>query len=174
LIGAGGSSTSATTTTTARSLITPTLRARIRARSTVLSGACAPGLTLRAPREPRGDITATGHVVGLARGLLAAGVRRVVVSLWPVDDRVGCLTMAAMAQRLAAGEPVASALAAAQRAVLATAAATRGADYAALAAAADTPAVASGRRVRDARPKAVFSDPPPDHPTWAPFVHIGL
>ena len=52
---------------------------------------------LSAGDSGRGEVTLGGDVVGLARGLLAAGARHSVVSLWPVDDQVGCLTMAAFA-----------------------------------------------------------------------------
>lgn len=58
-----------------------------------------------------------GDVVGLVRGLLAAGVRRSVVSLWPVDDAVACVTMVGFHEELVKGEPPAAALASAQRRV---------------------------------------------------------
>jgi CHAT domain-containing protein len=65
----------------------------------------------------RGAATLGGDVVGLSRALLAAGVRRAVVSLWPVDDVSACVTMALFYGGLVAGDPPAGALAAAQREV---------------------------------------------------------
>jgi hypothetical protein len=63
----------------------------------------------------RGTTTMGGDLVGLVRGLLAAGVRRCVVSLWPVDDVAACVTMAALHRRLKDGTAPAAALAQAQR-----------------------------------------------------------
>ncbi|MCP5030934.1 MAG: CHAT domain-containing protein [Actinomycetia bacterium] len=63
----------------------------------------------------RGAITLGGDVVGLARGLLAAGARAAVVSLWPVDDIAACVIMEAFYRQLAAGHAPAPALANAQR-----------------------------------------------------------
>ena len=62
----------------------------------------------------RGAATLGGDVVGLSRALLAAGVPQTVVSLWPVDDRTACVTMAAFYDALRRGEPPAPALASAQ------------------------------------------------------------
>lgn len=65
----------------------------------------------------RGRGTVGGDVVGLARGLIAAGVRRSVVSLWPVDDAAACVTMNLFHRHIVEGAPVAAALHAAQRTV---------------------------------------------------------
>jgi CHAT domain-containing protein len=65
----------------------------------------------------RGRETVGGDVVGLARGLIASGVRRSVVSLWPVDDAAACVTMALFHDRLAGGIAPAPALQATQKAV---------------------------------------------------------
>jgi len=62
----------------------------------------------------RGAASLGGDVVGLARGLIAAGARRSVVSLWPVDDAPACVTMSLFHERLAQELPVAPALHAAQ------------------------------------------------------------
>jgi CHAT domain-containing protein len=77
---------------------------RLSARLAVLS-ACDTG---------RGAATLGGDVIGLTRALLAAGVRQTVVSLWPVDDRTACLTMAAFHDALGRGDPPAAALTHAQ------------------------------------------------------------
>ena len=63
----------------------------------------------------RGTTTLGGDLVGLARGLTAAGVQRCVVSLWPVDDVAACVTMVAFHRRVKAGVAPARALAEAQR-----------------------------------------------------------
>ena len=62
----------------------------------------------------RGAASLGGNVVGLARGLIAAGARRSVVSLWPVDDAPACVTMSLFHERLSQEVPVAAALHAAQ------------------------------------------------------------
>lgn len=62
----------------------------------------------------RGAASLGGDVVGLARGLIAAGARRSVVSLWPVDDAPACVTMSLFHERLSQEMPVAAALHAAQ------------------------------------------------------------
>ena len=41
----------------------------------------------------RGAMTMGGELIGLARALLTAGVRRCVVALWPVDDIPACVLM---------------------------------------------------------------------------------
>lgn len=74
-------------------------------------------VVLSACDSGRGSASLGGDVVGLARGLLAAGVRRSVVSLWPVDDAPACATMSLFHQHLTDGAPVAEALHSAQQAV---------------------------------------------------------
>jgi CHAT domain-containing protein len=58
----------------------------------------------------RGAATLGGDVVGLTRAMRAAGVRQTVVSLWPVDDAIACLTMDAFYSGLLRGQPAALAL----------------------------------------------------------------
>jgi CHAT domain-containing protein len=77
----------------------------------------------------RGRETVGGDVVGLARGLIASGVRRSVVSLWPVDDAAACVTMALFHDRLAGGIAPAPALHATQKAVRAMSGADIAAHY---------------------------------------------
>lgn len=64
----------------------------------------------------RGLISLGGNLVGMTRGLLAAGIRRSVVSLWPVDDVAACVTMVVFHQHLRTLPP-ARALAQAQATV---------------------------------------------------------
>lgn len=85
----------------------------------------------------RGAATLGGDLVGLSRSLLRAGVRRAVVSLWPVDDGVAPLLVRGFYERLRTGVAPALALAEAGRALralgpteLATAVAALGADVA--------------------------------------------
>jgi CHAT domain-containing protein len=77
---------------------------RLKARLVVLS-ACDTG---------RGEATGGDDVLGLARGLLAAGARAAVVSLWPVDDVATSLFMGEFYRSLRGGQSPAAALRAAQ------------------------------------------------------------
>lgn len=129
---------------------------------------------LSACHSGRGATTLAGDVVGLARGLLAAGARHSVVALWPVDDLVGCLVMVMFAELLAAGETVAAALSTAQRTVRDMSSEDRENRYARLAVEAELPAAAGGRRT--SRELAPLERDRSDsrHPMWwAPFIHIG-
>lgn len=77
---------------------------RIEARLVVLS-ACESGLG----RKTGGD-----DVLGLARGVLAAGANAAIVSLWRVNDAATLPLMRELYRRLCAGEPPAEALHGAQ------------------------------------------------------------
>jgi CHAT domain-containing protein len=70
---------------------------------------------LSACRTGQGAATRGDDVVGLARGLLGAGCRSAVVSLWPVDDASTALVMCAFYRAMQAGRPAAAALQDAQR-----------------------------------------------------------
>lgn len=123
----------------------------------------------------RGDVTLGGDVVGLVRGLMAAGARHAVVSLWPVDDVATSVLMDVLAAELAHGAGVADALSRASRAVR-----TMSVEARAGAVTPDGPKPVPGpsglrRSARDARPQANLSEPGDEHPYWwAPFVHVGL
>jgi CHAT domain-containing protein len=138
----------------------------------------------------RGAASLGGDVVGLARGLIAAGVRRSVVSLWPVDDAPACVTMSLFHERLVDGRSVAEALQSAQNDLRAMSGSEIAARYVDLGGEAD--AGASSRR-RGA-PSADEPSELPDDPefvdnlddsdpveslsgelarVWAPFVVIG-
>jgi CHAT domain-containing protein len=125
----------------------------------VVLGACDSG---------RGGPTAAGDLIGLTRALLAAGARELVVSLWPVDDRIACLTMTAFHKHLRRRPAsVGAALAAAQHQVRSLtpkqAAAALGGDRG-----------PSGIRTnRDLGPSRTAHVDPGDPCHWAPFVHIG-
>jgi CHAT domain-containing protein len=139
----------------------------------------------------RGAASLGGDVIGLARGLIAAGARRSVVSLWPVDDAPACVTMSLFHERLVEGQPVAEALHSAQNDLQAMSGSDVAARYAALGGEADP----SARTRRRGVPSA--DEPPqlPDDPefvddlhdsdpvdglsgelarVWAPFVVIGV
>jgi CHAT domain-containing protein len=74
-------------------------------------------VVLSACNTGRGRITDGEDVVGFARALLAAGVKHVVVSLWPVDDEATCYLMEQFYENLMQSMPVAEALRAAQATV---------------------------------------------------------
>lgn len=67
----------------------------------------------------RGAATLGGDLVGLTRSLLRSGVRRAIVSMWPVDDGVAPVLMQSFYDALADGIPPAEALAQAQRSLAA-------------------------------------------------------
>ncbi|USP72809.1 hypothetical protein yc1106_00083 [Curvularia clavata] len=70
-------------------------------------------VVLSACNTGRGRITDGEDVVGFARALLAAGVKHVVVSLWPVDDDATCYLMEQFYKNLMQRMSVAEALRAA-------------------------------------------------------------
>jgi CHAT domain-containing protein len=139
----------------------------------------------------RGGASLGGDVVGLARGLIAAGARQSVVSLWPVDDAPACVTMSLFHERLAAGIPVAIALHAAQDDVRAMSGKDISGRYVEL----GGEAGAGGPTQRRGAPSAEETIQLPDDPefvddlddagtvdalsgelarVWAPFVVIGV
>lgn len=62
----------------------------------------------------RGEIVSGEGVIGLTRAFLIAGAKRVVVSLWKVDDRATCALMTKFYERWRAGDVPARALQRAQ------------------------------------------------------------
>jgi CHAT domain-containing protein len=132
-------------------------------------------VVLSACDSGRGAASLGGDVVGLTRGLLAAGVRRSVVSLWPVDDGPACATMSLFHRRLAEGAPVARALHAAQAEVRAMSGAELASRYAELGGERGStrrrgvslsPALAGGEAVDELSGGSAR--------VWAPFVAIGV
>jgi CHAT domain-containing protein/tetratricopeptide (TPR) repeat protein len=137
----------------------------------------------------RGAASLGGDVVGLVRGLIAAGARRSVVSLWPVDDAPACVTMSLFHEQLAGGRPPADALHAAQTAVRGMAGADLAARYAELGGdPAGTASVRRGAPSEQAEPELPldpeFVDDLADAEpvdalrgeqarVWAPFVLVG-
>src|SRR5262249_52467544 len=71
-------------------------------------------VVLSACNTGQGETTGGDDVLGLTRGLLGAGARAAVVSLWPVDDVSTSLLMGEFYRRLRAGDAPAVALRAAQ------------------------------------------------------------
>jgi len=142
----------------------------------------------------RGAMSLGGDIVGLTRGLLAAGVKRSVVSLWPVDDVAACVTMVGFHGKLLRGDPPALALAAAQREIRALSGAELAARYRELGGVLEPGRAARRRKSSDPRgrqgmlrqlapfPEADVDDGPGKaveemHGSlasiWAPFVLIG-
>jgi tetratricopeptide (TPR) repeat protein len=80
---------------------------------------CARLVTLSACETGLGDLRG-GDVLGLSRGFLAAGARSLLLSLWAVDDVSTAQLMTTFYQRLAAGQPKASALEKAQQEICET------------------------------------------------------
>jgi CHAT domain-containing protein len=131
-------------------------------------------VVLSACHSGRGRATSAGDVIGLSRALLVAGARQLVVSLWPVEDRDGCLVMDRFYEHLVAGGggDVAAALQRAAADVRAMPLADRAAAYTALVPDAPAPGGVRGwREEGDDRPAVDDADDPS---SWAPFVTIGV
>jgi CHAT domain-containing protein len=126
-------------------------------------------VVLSACRTGQGAATGGDDVLGLTRGLLAAGARAAVVSLWPVDDLATSLLMERFYQELRAGRSAAVALQAAQ-AYLRTLGAGQVREESRRVAEAAR-GVVLGRDVPPARAEGAT---PYGHPYyWAPFVLVG-
>lgn len=120
--------------------------------------------------------TAAGDLIGLMGALMAAGARELVVSLWPVDDQIACLTMVRFHEQLVAGMAPAYALGCAERTARAMSRPDADAEYLAL----QTPTTggepggAHSSRDLDPDGTAARSDDPAHPYYWAPFVHVGI
>jgi hypothetical protein len=142
----------------------------------------------------RGAVTLGGDVIGLTRGLIAAGARRALVSLWPVDDVAACATMVAFHERLRESGVPAQALADAQADVRALSGDELAARYTAISGDAappahtvrrggGTPVAATARVGIPLDPSFVDADEPEAEPVaaldggmervWAPFILVG-
>jgi CHAT domain-containing protein/tetratricopeptide (TPR) repeat protein len=88
-------------------------------------------VVLSACDTARGESTQTENVAGLARAFLGSGARRVVATLWAVQDSATATLMSSFYQRLAHGASPASALREAQAAMAETGRFQRPADWAA-------------------------------------------
>jgi CHAT domain-containing protein len=121
-----------------------------------------------------GRATASGDLIGLTRALLGAGTRELIVSLWPVDDEIGCLTMVRLHEAVRRGRGTAQALTEAQQAVRAMTWADVDAAYADLEARSSRSGV--GRPETDVGnvPAPRYPDDPSHPAYWAPFVHVGV
>ncbi len=121
----------------------------------------------------RGTATLGGDVIGLTRALQQGGVRRTVVSLWPVDDAVAPVVMDRFYAHLVDGTPPAGALALAQREVRSLSADDLRAAYVALG---GDPTGAQRRRGVDLDPDLRDEEDLPvplggdAERYWAPFV----
>ncbi|MFG2486207.1 CHAT domain-containing protein [Streptomyces virginiae] len=124
----------------------------------------------------RGKATLGGDLIGLTRSLLRSGVRRTVVSLWPVDDGVAPVVMARFYAALAGRAAPADALARAQRSVHAMSAGQLSAAYTALGGDPDTDI--HRRRGREIDPELLDEHRVPEpmggdaERYWAPFVIV--
>ena len=110
------------------------------------------------------------EILAFTRGLLAAGARAAIVTLWKIRDSSTALLMDALFKRLAQGEPPVDALHRAQCHVRGLDAATADAALNDIAAR----AAEQGVHVPERRPSPLG---PPDlsHPKhWAPFVYVGI
>ncbi|MCD2187877.1 CHAT domain-containing protein [Actinomycetospora soli] len=128
---------------------------------------------LSACSSGRGGVTRSGTVVGLSRGLLAAGVRHTVTTMWDVQDGPTCLIMTDFADRLAAGLDVADALARAQRTVRALTRLEIQERYLELGRQAGVALTPEGSRRRRSS-GSVSADWTTSPDQWAPFVHLGV
>jgi len=140
-------------------------------------------VVLSACNTGQGETTRGDDVLGLTRGLLGAGARAAVVSLWPVDDVSTSLLMGEFYRRLRAGDAPAFALREAQLYLRDLEPANVASELDKLKASlerANAPlstllSVAEERLVRHARP--VGDGPTPNyyrHPYyWAPFILVG-
>ena len=88
-------------------------------------------VVLSACDTARGESTQTENVAGLARAFLGSGARRVVGTLWAVEDAATASLMGGFYQRLARGGGAAAALREAQAELAATGRFQRPADWAA-------------------------------------------
>jgi CHAT domain-containing protein len=118
-------------------------------------------VTLSACDTGVGVLTGGQEIIGLGRGLLAAGARRAVVSLWVVGDGAAAVLMGCFTDALKRGEDAVDALRSAQ-------AEMRKLDATALSDARES--------VRDIEPAGQRVEPRGgDHPQrWAPFIVIGM
>lgn len=119
-------------------------------------------VVLSACRTGQGKTAGGDDVLGFSRGLLAAGARAAIVSLWPVDDLATSLLMAEFYRQLKAGAAPGLALQAAQNYLQAL----------------EPEAIKTGRlKALSSRGISVDSDAAPAdyrHPYyWAPFVLVG-
>jgi len=88
-------------------------------------------VVLSACDTARGESTQTENVAGLARAFLGSGARRVVGTLWAVEDTATATLMGGFYHRLAKGGGAASALREAQAEMAAAGRFQRPADWAA-------------------------------------------
>lgn len=119
----------------------------------------------------RTTVTLGDDVAGLTRAMSRAGIRQVVLPLWPVDDAVAPVVICRFLRGLADGAPPAYALAEAQRFVARAGADRLRAEYVALGGV-PGPVVLRGVKPRDDEFAEPLGGDAERH--WAPFVLIGL